>query len=1088
MTLVDVPGVGQCRRVEAVSWCQGCVLHCHTLPQELCKLADCAPNGATGTQYILVREEIVGERITFLDLECQNHPYFGALASPRHPDNYVVAVGYAHDKAPYDGAVEGVYYHNKDEAVDWLTIPEDTWLLVCHNAAFEINWFLTQQRDKFLAFLARGGRVFCTQLGHYLLSRQQELYPALDDIAPQYGGSHKIDEVVLHWQQGKLTSEIDKDLLLEYLLGPEGDIVNTRLCFYGQYQQLVARGMWDMALARCEALVFNAFAMHNGLKVDRELAFCQLAEQEEKLQSIETTFQVVRSEYFPPEVEFKASSRFHWSAWLFGGPIKYRARVPREDAQGNPIYVKGECVVLDNDTVAFVGVDIELDEVNNGDEWYDETFGALPIRYKSGKNKGLVKIGKEDTDEVDTKWGELTWDCPPLIDLKALSQDFQQEFTKEYTGKQTLADGSPVYSTSEDAVKAVLAQKIPDRSKEILTGLLSWVTLNKDIGAFYLREEYDDEGNVTKQSGALQFLTDRDFIYHSLNACATVTGRLSSTKPNMQQLPKKSDVKQMYVSRFGDDGSIMEADYCFAAGTPILGADFRYHPVESLRVGQELVGFDEHSPGQSAARKFRRAVVEAVHEIVRPAVRITLANGDTFECSTEHQWLATWAGSGTLKWRAAQDLHVGDTLSQVVDYWETASGEAAGYVRGMLDGEGWITRTRWGIGQKFADDNVLVEPELYAAFAACGDTLRQEQQRNDMVRYYGEQGPRNAWKTIGKYRPARLLAKLYRLWEGTSVRGKLNRRVPITKIEHIGERRVWAVRTSTRTMIARGYLTHNCALEVVVLADFSGDAALQEALREGKDMHLVRVAAKTGRDYDELVAIYADEEHPEHGWVAQERDSIKAPSFAYQYGATARGIAFATGYPVEEAQAFIDREKALFPGVEAFAEDVAQEVDSQTTTHREMDEVGAFRVFRKGFWKSPGGTEYEFREYPFNYWEGGERYTGMDFKPTQMRNYPIQGEASFFVQNACGWVMRWLVEENFYDGKVAIINTVHDAIYLDVHNSVRQEVGATLKEIMESIPEGLGDLGYDLQMPYPVDVTAGPSMADQHHFLTTDGE
>lgn len=174
--------------------------------------------------------------------------------------------------------------------------------------------------------------------------------------------------------------------------------------------------------------------------------------------------------------------------------------------------------------------------------------------------------------------------------------------------------------------------------------------------------------------------------------------------------------------------------------------------------------------------------------------------------------------------------------------------------------------------------------------------------------------------------------------------------------------------------------------------------------------------------------------------------------------------------------------------MEAFAEDVAQEVDSQTTTHREMDEAGAFRVFRKGFWKSPGGTEYEFREYPFNYWEGGERYTGMDFKPTQMRNYPIQGEASFFVQNACGWVMRWLVEENFYDGKVAIINTVHDAIYLDVHNSVRQEVGATLKEIMESIPEGLGDLGYYLQMPYPVDVTAGPSMADQHHFLTTDGE
>lgn len=774
----------------------------------------------------------MSDRITFMDLEVENVPYFGAIASPRCPDNYVVAAGYAHDLDPYDGEVTGVYYHNKDEAVNWLNIPDDTWLLVCHNAAFEINWMLTQERQKFINFLARGGRVFCTQLGHYLLSRQQDLYPALDDIAPQYGGSHKIDEVVLHWQQGKLTSEIDKDLLMEYLIGPEGDIVNTRLCFYGQYQGLVARGMWEMALARCDALVFNAFAMHNGLKVDRELAFKQMAEQEEKLNAIEAQFAEIRAGYFPPEVEFKPTSRFHWSAWLFGGPIKYRARVPRMDKEGNPIYVKGECIELDNGTVAFIGVDITEEEVGNDDEWYAATFQALPTRYKSGKNKGLVKVGKEDTDEVDTKWGELAWDCPPLIDLSSLSSTFQQEFTKEYAGKQTLSDGSPVYSTSEDAVKAVASQDIPQEAKDVLQSLLSWVTLNKDLGAFYLRQEFDDEGNVTKQSGALQYLTDQDYIYHSLNSCATVTTRLSSTRPNMQQLPKKSDVKAMYISRFGEEGSIMEADYT--------------------------------------------------------------------------------------------------------------------------------------------------------------------------------------------------------------------------------------------------------ALEVVVLADFSGDKALQEALIAGKDMHLVRVAAKTGRDYDELVAIYADEDHPEYAWVANERDKIKAPSFAYQYGASARGIAFATGYTVEDAQAFIDREKALFPDVEAFADTVADTVDGTASHHREMDDSGAYRVFRKGFWKSPGGTEYEFREYPFTYWEEGERYEGMDFKPTQMRNYPIQGEASFFVQNACAAVMRWLVEEDFYGGRVFIVNTVHDAIYLDVHNSIRDEVAKTLKQIMESVPEMLAPLGYNLTMPYPVDVTAGPSMADQH--------
>lgn len=773
------------------------------------------------------------ERIMFLDLEVENNPYFGALASPHNPANYIVAVGYALDTDPYDGAVEGSYFHSKEEAKDWLTIPDDVWLLVCHNASFEVSWLLAERYDEFMKFLGRGGRVYCTQLGHYLLSRQQELYPALDDIAPQYGGSHKIDEVVLHWQQGKLTSEIDRDLLLEYLLGEQGDIVNTRLCFYGQYTSLVARGMWEMALARSDALLFNAFAMYSGLKVDRELALNQLKEQEDILHGIEAMFAEVRDGYFNPEVEFKPSSRFHWSAWLFGGPIKYRTRVPRETADGKPVYVKGEAVsFLATDMVAFVGVDIEADEVHNDDEWYVETFGDLPVRYKSGKNKGLVKITKEDTEELDTKWGDVTWDCPPIVDLSKLPTVFTEEFLKEYTGKQTLADGSPVISTSEDAVKALLTQNIDAKAKEILGGLLKWVTLNKDIGAFYLRQEYDDEGNVIKQSGALQYLTDQDYIYHTLNATSTVTGRLSGSRPNMQQLPKKSDVKRMYVSRFGEHGSIIEADYK--------------------------------------------------------------------------------------------------------------------------------------------------------------------------------------------------------------------------------------------------------ALEVVALADFSGDENLQEALRQGKDMHLVRVAAKTGRDYDELVAIYADEEHPEYEWVANERDKIKAPSFAYQYGATARGIAYATGYAVDDAQAFIDREKELFPDVERFADTVAGEVSDNSTTFREMADDGSFRIFRKGYWKSPSGMEYEFREYPFAYWLDGERHEGMDYKPTQMRNYPIQGESSFFVQCACSWVLRWLIEENFYDGRVVIVNTVHDAIYLDVHNDVLKEVAPILREIMESVPEGMSELGYNLTMPYPVDVTAGPNMAEQH--------
>ncbi len=278
-------------------------------------------------------------RIMFIDLETENHTYYGALASPRHPDNYVVAVGQAIDTSPYDGQITGEYYDSKPEK--WLTIPDDVWLLVAHNAPFEMDWFLVQQRDEILKFIARGGRVFCTAYAEYLLTNQQETYPSLDETAPKYGGSHKVDGVKILWEQGKLTSEIDKALLLDYLLGPEGDIENTRKTFYGQYEQLQARGMLHMAFARMDGMLFNCFAMDNGLFVNREVAFAQLEEENKKLEELRALFRGSQ-QHIPDFVQFKDTSDFHMSAWLFGGPIKYRVRDVWYNEDGTPKYEKAD--------------------------------------------------------------------------------------------------------------------------------------------------------------------------------------------------------------------------------------------------------------------------------------------------------------------------------------------------------------------------------------------------------------------------------------------------------------------------------------------------------------------------------------------------------------------------------------------------------------------------------------------------------------------------------------------------------------------------------------------------------------------------
>lgn len=64
---------------------------------------------------------------------------------------------------------------------------------------------------------------------------------------------------------------------------------------------------------------------------------------------------------------------------------------------------------------------------------------------------------------------------------------------------------------------------------------------------------------------------DSGIIHPSFNICGTVTGRTSSENPNQQQLPRKSEnpllfqyqnePKALFISRFGEEGCIMNADY-----------------------------------------------------------------------------------------------------------------------------------------------------------------------------------------------------------------------------------------------------------------------------------------------------------------------------------------------------------------------------------------------------------------------------------------------------------------------------------------------------------------------------------------------
>ena len=152
--------------------------------------------------------------VRILDYETQNHPWYGQVASPHNPDNYIVMAAWRDDVVGgLPGEVEFHHFINKEDANAFPPTFDGVDFVVAHNAMYEISWFMSRHKAEFIKFLNRGGRVLCTQQAQYILSNFTETYPSLAETAPLYGGTPKVDGVKVLWEQGVLTADIDPDLL-----------------------------------------------------------------------------------------------------------------------------------------------------------------------------------------------------------------------------------------------------------------------------------------------------------------------------------------------------------------------------------------------------------------------------------------------------------------------------------------------------------------------------------------------------------------------------------------------------------------------------------------------------------------------------------------------------------------------------------------------------------------------------------------------------------------------------------------------------------------------------------------------------------
>lgn len=196
--------------------------------------------------------------------------------------------------------------------------------------------------------------------------------------------------------------------------------------------------------------------------------------------------------------------------------------------------------------------------------------------------------------------------------------------------------------------------------------------------------------------------------------------------------------------------------------------------------------------------------------------------------------------------------------------------------------------------------------------------------------------------------------------------------------------------------------------ELRILAHLANESTMLEWFRTGKDIHLASACKKYHEDYNKIIKIYQDEQHPEYKLWKKRRKESKTINFGIVYEQSAAKLAESLSTPEEpvskeEGQQFLDEFFQTFPKIKRF-------IDRQ---HKFME--------KHGYCVSLFGRR---RRCPKVYSENyGEYLEAL----RQSTNSPVQSAASDMALFASVIVYGKVKKGELPPMKE--VNTVHDSVY-----------------------------------------------------------
>ena len=270
------------------------------------------------------------------------------------------------------------------------------------------------------------------------------------------------------------------------------------------------------------------------------------------------------------------------------------------------------------------------------------------------------------------------------------------------------------------------------------------------------------------------------------------------------------------------------------------------------------------------------------------------------------------------------------------------------------------------------------------------------------------------------------------------------------------------------------------SLEVYVQAILTQCKQLIADLKAGLDMHCVKLAAKEKMNYDDVFALCKGDRYDKE-WDYK-RTKAKEYSFQSAFGAGDTAIAAKTGMAIEDVAALRAADNARYPEIPVYYADITAVIKSNRSPDRTLphpEVPGVICHLGTSAFRTPDYKLYSYREQPSPEYLCKQGITA-SFSPTEIRNYVVQGTGGEWMKAAMWLTVRAFYHRKNFDGQALIVNTVHDAAYLDAHKDAAFEAASLLHACMESASEFMEYwFKWAIPVPVPSDTSWGSSMADE---------